>query len=551
MLTNINIKNFAIIDQLNLDLSSGTTVLTGETGAGKSIIVDAVVLALGARASNDVIKHGKDRADISISFDLDDNVVARDVLKELELDHANECIIRRTITKDGRSKSFINNVPATLQSLRKITENLINIHGQHEFQLLLKKTAQRNLLDDFAGHKELTGKLKKIFYLWQQHKKEHEHLQKTSQDATARAEFLIYQIKELAELGLSENETELLHQEHKQLANADELLNNCQTAISFLSDNEEVNVTKLLRQAMFSLEKIKNIAPQLKNAASLLDGSSVEILEASNEIKHYLDSVELNPARLREVEQRLIKIEDVARKHRIKPENLIELHKKMQQELESLENKDEMLQVLHGKIEEAQKEYFVAAKKLTMSRKKHAKNLSELVTANMQQLGMRDGKFVIEFKDLAASANGCEEVIFMVTTNAGQPLNSLSKIASGGELSRISLAIQVVTAQKSATPTLIFDEVDVGVGGATAEIVGKLLRKLGESAQTLCITHQAQVAAKGHKHLLIGKKKRENLVEVNVIYLDKHNKIKELARMIGGVKITEQTLAHAEEMLTK
>jgi len=275
----------------------------------------------------------------------------------------------------------------------------------------------------------------------------------------------------------------------------------------------------------------------------------VETEEAANEIKHYLDSVELNPARLQEVERRITKIEDLARKHRVKPKELVELHKKMQQELMNLENKDEALLVLQQKIAAAEKEYFVVANKLSKSRKKHAKGLRELVTANMQQLGMRDGKFAIEFKDLAVSAFGQEEVNFMVSTNRGQPLNLLAKIASGGELSRISLAIQVVTAQKSATPTLIFDEVDVGVGGATAEIVGKLLRQLGESTQTLCITHQAQVAAKGHKHLLVGKTNHPNLVEVNVTYLDKQSKIKELARMIGGVQITEQTLAHAQEML--
>jgi DNA repair protein RecN (Recombination protein N) len=549
MLTNITIKNFAIIGRLNLDLSNGTTVLTGETGAGKSIIVDAVELALGARASADVIKYGQDRADISASFELGDNIAAQNILRELELDHGNECIIRRIITRDGRSKSFVNGIPVTLQCLRKITENLINIHGQHEFQSLLKKDAQRKLLDDFAGNNELTREIKKAFYAWQQHKKEHEQLQQSSSDATARAEFLTYQIKELAELNLKENEVEQLYQEHKKLANADELLNNCQTAISLLSDNDEINAASLLHQAKFSLEKIKNIAPQLNNATELLDNVIVETEEASNEIKHYLDSVELNPARLQEVERRLTKIEDLARKHRVKPEGLIELYKKMQQELAALENKDEMLQVLQEKITAAEKEYFVIVDKLSKSRMKQAKKLSELVTANMQQLGMRDGKFAIEFKDLQASVNGCEEVNFMVSTNKGQPLNLLAKIASGGELSRISLAIQVVTAQKSATPTLIFDEVDVGIGGATAEIVGKLLRQLGKSTQTLCITHQAQVAARGHKHLLVGKINRENLTEVNITYLDKQSKIKELARMIGGVQITEQTLAHAQEML--
>ncbi|MGD9109045.1 MAG: DNA repair protein RecN [Gammaproteobacteria bacterium] len=551
MLTNINIKNFAIIDQLNLDLSNGTTVLTGETGAGKSIIVDAVELALGARASADMIRHGTDRADISISFDLAENLGARNCLKELELDHADECIIRRTISKDGRSKSFVNDIPTTLQSLRKITENLISIHGQHEFHALLKREIQRTLLDNFVGHSNLIHKVKEMFFAWQGYKKEYEQVQQSSVDATARAEFLNYQIKELAELDLKENEIELLHQEHKKLANADELLNNCQTVLTLLSEGNEINVLELLHQANFSLEKIKNIAPQIQGASKLLDGAVVEIEESISEIKHYLDSVELNPARLQEVESRLAKIEDVARKHRVKAEDLIELYEKMQQEFVTLENKDKLLEGLQEKITTSEKEYFVLAKKLSASRKKYAKKLSLLVSENMQQLGMRGGRFAIEFEDLSAkpASFGCEAITFLVSANPGQPLCPLNKVASGGELSRISLAIQVVTAQKSATPVLIFDEVDVGIGGATAEIVGKLLRKLGDSTQAICITHQAQVAAFAHSHLLVGKTSCANTTKVTIGYLSKQAKIKELARMIGGINITEQALAHAKEML--
>ncbi|MGD9153354.1 MAG: DNA repair protein RecN [Gammaproteobacteria bacterium] len=551
MLVNITIKNFAIIDQLNLDLSNGITVLTGETGAGKSIIVDAVELALGARASVDMIRHGTDRADISISFDLAENLRVQNCLRELELDHADECIIRRTISKDGRSKSFVNDIPTTLQSLRNITENLISIHGQHEFHTLLKREIQRSLLDNFAGHSNLIHKVKEMFFVWQGYKNEYEQVQQSSVDATARAEFLNYQIKELAELELKENEIELLHQEHKKLANADELLNNCQMVLALLSEGNEINVLELLHQANFSLEKIKNIAPQIQDASKLLDGAVVEVEESINEIKHYLDSVELNPERLQEVESRLAKIEDVARKHRVKAENLVELYEKMQQEFMTLENKDKLLEGLQEKIIKAEQEYFAFANKLSASRKKYAKKLSCLVTENMQRLGMRGGKFAIEFEDLSAkpTSSGCEAITFMVSANPGQPLSLLSKVASGGELSRISLAIQVVTAQKSATPVLIFDEVDVGIGGATAEIVGKLLRKLGDSTQAICITHQAQVAAFAHSHLLVGKESHANATKVTVGYLDEQGKIKELARMIGGVKITEQALAHAKEML--
>ena len=551
MLNNITIKNFAIIDRLNLDLSKGTTVLTGETGAGKSIIVGAVGLVSGARASSDVIKHGEDRADISVTFDISGHLIAQDYLKQLGLDNNNECIVRRIITKDGRSKSLINDIPVTLQSLRKLTENLISIHSQHEFHALLKSDVQRILVDDFAGHNELVRKVNELFSLWQQTKQEYEQLKQSSQDATERAKFLNYQIEEFAELNLLENEIKSLDQEHKRLVNADELLNNCQAAIALLNGNDETNVNLMLHQATQLLEKIKNVAPQLSNATELLNNAMIELEEAANEIRYYLDTVELNPARLQEVEQRLAKIYEIARKHRVQPENLLELYNKMQLELETLENKDEKLQTLQQKIVAMEKKYFDAANKLTKSRKQHAKKLSKLVTTNMQQLGMRDGKFTIEFEDLTTkpTAFGCERISFMVSTNLGQPLNGLTKVASGGELSRISLAIQVVTAQKSKMPILIFDEVDVGIGGATAEIVGKLLRELGEATQTLCITHQAQVAAKGHNHLSVGKTNDAEVTKVNITYLDQEGRIKELARMIGGVKITPQTYAHAEEML--
>jgi DNA repair protein RecN (Recombination protein N) len=551
MLNNITIKNFAIIDRLNLDLSNGTTVLTGETGAGKSIIVGAVGLVSGARASSDVIKHGEDRADISVTFDISGNLIAQDYLKQLGLDNNNECIVRRIITKDGRSKSLINDIPVTLQSLRKLTANLISIHSQHEFHALLKSDVQRILLDDFAGHNELVRKVNELFSLWQQTKQEYEQLKQSSQDATERTKFLNYQLEEFAELNLLENEIKSLDQEYKRLVNADELLNNCQAAIALLNGNDETNVNLMLHQATQLLEKIKNVAPQLSSTTELLNNTMIELEEEANEIRDYLDTVELNPARLQEVEQRLAKIYEIARKHRVQPENLLELYNKMQLEMETLENKDERLQALQQKIVVMEEEYFDAANKLTKSRKQHAKKLSKLVTTNMQQLGMRDGKFMIEFEDLTTkpTAFGCERISFMVSTNLGQPLNLLTKVASGGELSRISLAIQVVTAQKSKMPILIFDEVDVGIGGATAEIVGKLLRELGEATQTLCITHQAQVAAKGHNHLSVGKTNDAEVTKVNITYLDQEGRIKELARMIGGVKITAQTYAHAEEML--
>lgn len=552
MLSNINIKNFTIIDQLNLDFASGMTVLTGETGAGKSVIVDAVTLALGARVNGEVVQHGNERADISISFDINDNVVVQNCLKELALDDSNTCIMRRIISKDGRSKSFVNDVPITQQSLRKIAENLISIHGQHEFQSLLKRDAQQKLLDEFAGNQQLLQKIAQLYHLWQQKKTAYESLLQSAKDATAREEFLVYQLKELDELELVENETLHLQQEHQQLAHADTLLHNCQLALAATMDNEESNAVRLLHQAIRAVETIIAVDPKLANVGQLLNSAVLDAEEAAAELRHYLAAIDLNPQRLHYVEQRIAKLHDIARKHHVQVEELLVLRQQMQTELDKLQHKDEHLQILAREIKAIADEYFIIAQQLSQKRTQFAHKLEQQVMENMQQLGMSGGKFAIQVEKLTDKQPkifGQEKIRFMVTANAGQPLQPLAKVASGGELSRISLAVQVITAQKNQTPVLIFDEVDVGIGGAIAEIVGKLLRKLGTATQTLCITHLAQVAAKGHNHLYVEKQHQRDKTQVNISYLDKQGKVRELARMLGGIEITPQTIAHAEEML--
>lgn len=551
MLTHIHIKNFTIIEQLELELKPGMTVLTGETGAGKSIIIDAIEIALGRRATSELIRHGCDRADICITFNTQNIAAAKAWLMERELDEQEECIIRRVIYQDGRSKSFINDRPITLSLLREIGELLINIHGQHEHQLLLKHDEQRHLLDAFAGHHELVKNVQQLYKNWKDTKVSYETLQQTHANSEARVEYLQYQLKELNELSLVSGELEKLNQEHKQLTHADSLIQTCQTALATLSE-QDYSIQELLIQVVNQLEKVQDYNPQLQSINKLLNEATIQLNESSIELQHFLEKIEPDPERLKWIEERLSLIFQLARKHHVNGEELIALQEKMAEEIFELAHAEEELNELQEKINCLTADYSTAAKKLSESRHKSAKQLSELVTVNIKQLGMPNGKFAIDFenyKENSFTAHGMENIEFKVTTNPGQPLQALNKVASGGELSRISLAIQVITTQHQQTPTLIFDEIDVGIGGATADIVGSMLRQLAKQAQTLCITHLAQVAAKGHQHLQVNKIADQRSTHTQIIELSDEQRIQEIARMVGGVKITAQTLAHAQEML--
>lgn len=553
MLTQINISNLVTIQSLQLDLLKGTTVITGETGAGKSILIDAIELALGGRVNGSIIRPGKDKADVSISFDISNLPAAIEWLKNYDLDAGNnECLIRRTITLDGRSRSYINGMPSTLQPLRELCDLLIHIHGQHEHQTLLKPDKQRDILDRFAGHFDLIDQVQLLAEQWAAVNKDILELRTRTQERAARSEYLKFQLAELEELQLQPNEFVALETEHKQLAHADELLQHIQHALHCLTDNEEVNSLHLLNQSLTALESVQRIDPKIALWVESIKNANLILSDVEDDLRRYLDNVELDPQKLQQIEQRIGAIFDLARKHKVAPQDLFELQQKISAEYSTLENSDEHLAKLSQQLQNTQKEYFVVAKKLSKSRENAAKKLSAEITRIMRTLALPHSVFHIQLEtndSSTVSTSGLEKILFQIKTNLDQPLQPLHKIVSGGELSRISLAIHMATAVQHSTPTLIFDEVDVGIGGGTAEIVGKLLRQLGETHQILCITHQPQVASQGHHHLYVQKSLENKTTQTKIHFLDTQEKIKEIARMLGGVEITKKTIEHAQEML--
>jgi len=552
MLTQIHISNLATIQTVSLELTTGTTVITGETGAGKSIVIDAIEFALGKRATTDIIRAHQEKADVSICFDIRYLPEVDVWLKQHDVDsEAKECIIRRTITRDGRSRSYLNQMPITLQVLKELSELLIDIHGQHEHQSLLRPEKQRELLDHYAGHYPLVTEVQKLATEWHAVTQEYKQLQTLSSEHTARAEFLKFQLQELEELNINPDEFQQLDIEHKQLANADELLNQLNFSIHTLADNEENNILSLLNRLTHALESIRDVDSKVIPWLEVIKNTHIQLGDVEDELRRYLESTHLNPERLQWVEQRISKIFDTARKHKVAPAELFEFQQKLATELHSLENSDECLAQLSQQLQEIKKDYQNVAKKLSLSRKTFAMKLENEISHTIRKLSLPNGTFHVAFNDTEneLSPHGLEKITFEITTNLGQPLQPLAKIASGGELSRISLAIDIATAEQHTIPTLIFDEVDVGISGATAEIVGKLLNRLGKTHQVLCVTHLPQVAAQGHQHLRVEKTDDKKATHTHIRLLDGEERIAELARMLGGVKITKTTLEHAKEMI--
>ena len=581
MLTHIHIRDFTIIDQLELDLHNGMTVLTGETGAGKSIIIDALNLALGDRADSGVVRHGCTRTDISATFDISTITAAQTWLMEYELDaHADtsvdtdkgniECILRRTVTAEGRSKGYINGTAVPIQSLQALGNILVDIHGQHEHQSLLKNDMQRQLLDDYAGHADLLAKLTATYRQWKTLGTELERLRNATQDRDTRLDMLRYQVQELDSLALNENEVNALEEERTRLANSGRLLDTCQTALHNLYESDANDIFTVLGRTLSELEQLRMLDNRLSSACDLLNNAHVQIEESANELRHYRDTLDLDPERLSWVEQRLDVIHQLARKHRIVPTALTTLLTTLSAELSAIEHHDEHLEQLQNQLTALSHTYLAQAQQLSASRTRASQEFSKKVTTTMQPLGLTGARFDIALQPLTAvtptvtdadadsqktgsslrfSATGMERVDFLVSTNLGQPLKPLSKIASGGELSRISLAIQVIAARSSHIPTLIFDEVDTGIGGGVAETVGRQLRTLGESHQVLCVTHLPQVAALGHHHLHVSKESTQHITTTRIRALTDTARNEEIARMLGGVEITAQTRAHAKEMI--
>ncbi len=552
MLTHLQIRNFALVESLELSFEQGMSVLSGETGAGKSILLGALGLTLGDRADSGVVRHGSERAEIAATFSTDSLPAVTTWLQEHELDMDGECILRRTINAEGRSRAFINGQPAPLQMLRELGEQLVDIHGQHAHQSLLKREVQRQQLDDYANHAPLLKQTATSFQQWQQLQQEFEVLQRLAGERDSRLELLRYQVEELEALQLAADEIAALDEEHSKLANVSRLQEGAQGAAVQLYENDETALVSQLERMLRQLQALQEIDPGLAAANELLEGAAIQTREAAGELRHYIDALDNDPQRLNSVEQRLGVIHELARKHRVEPEQLPELHEQLQQELTQLENAGTRLDGLQAEIDTTLADYQMAADKLSKGRSKAAQKLSELISKNMRQLGMGEGHFSIALSPIeaVASAHGQETVEFQVSANPGQPLRPLNKVASGGELSRISLAIQVITAGKGGIPTLIFDEVDVGVGGGVAEMVGRELRTLGGEHQVLCVTHQPQVAAQGHHHFYISKSTDKGNTRTTVEVIEDEQRVAEVARMSGGIAISEQTLSHAREMLS-
>ncbi len=579
MLTQIHISNLVTIQELHLDMKNGTTVITGETGAGKSILIDAIELALGNRTTGNVVRPGQEKTDISLCFDISKLPAVHTWLKNYDLDtDPHECIIRRSITQDGRSRSYINGMPTTLQPLRELSELLINIHSQHAHQSLLKSDKQRDILDRYAGnfyidnqpqpllksekqrdildgyakHYDLLDKVQMHAEQWHALNNEITTLKSMSQDRSSRGEFLKFQLNELEALQLQPDEFQHLDLEHKQLAHADELLQNINHALNCLSENEESNAIHTVNQALQALEIVQRVDPKIPAWIESLKSALIQLSDTEDELRHYLESVELDPERLQHIEQRIGVLFDLARKHKISPQELYDFQQNLATEVAALETSDERLLQLNAKLQEIEKNYFVVANKLSLSRTKAAKKLAKEITSIIHTLALPHSEFDIALEKeetVRISTCGLEKIIFQIKTSADQPMQSLQKVVSGGELSRISLAIHIATTSQHAVSSLIFDEVDVGIGGGTAEIVGKLLRQLGKTHQVLCITHQPQVAAQGHYHLRVEKTVKNNHAQTTVNFLTENEKVQELARMLGGVEITKKTIAHAKEML--
>ncbi|CUA82492.1 DNA replication and repair protein RecN [Gulbenkiania indica] len=549
MLLSLNVRNFVIVDALALDFSPGFTVLTGETGAGKSIILDALGLLLGDRAEGSLVREGADRAEISGEFDLAHRPELEAWLAENALEGDDGLLlIRRLVDRNGRSKALINGQPATLAQLREIGEYLVDIHGQHAHQSLMRSDTQRALLDAYAGSGSLAREVEAAWQAWQQARKTREAAERRSRESDVERERLAWQINELTELNLQPDEWNQINQQHSRLANAAELLQSTQQAVDLLSESDS-SCLSVLSHVQTRLTRLAHLDPRLADSLSLLDSVEAELREVVYSLRDYGSAIDDDPQELIRVEQRLDLLMTTARKYRVQPAELQEKLADWQGQMAQLTAATD-LESLSVAESACLARYRTLAEALSGKRRQAASELSERITAEMQHLAMDRARFAIELAPLAEpSAHGLESVEYLVAANAGTSLRPLAKVASGGELSRISLAMQVVISQVASVPTLIFDEVDVGIGGRVAEVVGHMLRQLGQRYQVLCVTHLPQVASFGETHWQVSKAEEAGKVVSRIRPLDEAERVHEIARMLGGAELTETTLRHAAEML--
>ena len=554
MLTQLTINNFAIVRQLEIELAKGMSVITGETGAGKSIAIDALGLCLGQRIETSMVREGQERAEICATFFIEPTNPAYQWLQEQELqdpDNPSDCILRRVINADGRSKAFINSTPVSASQLKEIGQYLIHINGQHASQLLLKNDYQLQLVDIFAHHNDLLTQMREDYRAWKNLQTQVKNFQQKVAENEAKKQLLQYQVEELDEFALRPNEYLELEEDQRRLSNSEQLTQLSQSALQLLSENETVSIDSMLYRATQYIDELSELDPRYVSVQTMLNDALIQVQEATSEVQHLASHIEQDPMLLQEIEQRLGQALQLARKHNVKPEELVEWHQKLKAELTALLDFSESEERLILEEKAAFEKMQHTSKQLHESRCQAAGKLAQQVTHSIKGLGMENAEFFIEVNsDLTkVAANGADNIVFTLRSNLGQQAQPLAKVASGGELSRISLAIQVLTSDQSAIPTLIFDEVYVGISGKTASVVGKLLRQLGDKCQVLCVTHLPQVACHGHHQFNVEKFTVDDKTETKMTALSQEERVPALARLLGGSEITDLALANAREML--
>ncbi|HEY0845467.1 MAG TPA: DNA repair protein RecN [Noviherbaspirillum sp.] len=547
MLRTLSIRDFVIVDSIELEFSPGFSVFTGETGAGKSILIDALALTLGGRGDASVVREGVSKTDITAEFSTTDDVDTWLAEHEFSNDEGG-VLLRRVFDNAGRSKAFINGISATATQLRELGEMLVDIHGQHAHQSLLKADAQRVLLDSQAGLLDEAKQVAAAFKTWRALAKQREEFEVNARNVLLERERLEWQVGELEKLAVKPGEWTEISNEHSRLAHAASLIEGAQDALNAISESDTNPMLSQLSALTLKLGKLADIDSALKPVIDALEPARIQMQEAVYALNDYLGRVELDPERLHAVEARLDAIHSTARKFRVAPEDLPDEYVSLSAQLKQLADASD-LDALRVQEEKLRADYMQAAQKLSKARAKAARALSEAVTAAMQDLSMAGGRFEVALNPCEPASYGIEQIEFMVAGHAGTTLRPLAKVASGGELARISLAISVITSSSTATPTLIFDEVDSGIGGGVAEVVGRLLKRLGQDRQVLCVTHLPQVASQANQHFQVSKRSVDGKTVSNIDSLDAKSRIEEIARMLGGLEITATTRKHARELL--
>ncbi|PIQ36651.1 MAG: DNA repair protein RecN [Lysobacterales bacterium CG17_big_fil_post_rev_8_21_14_2_50_64_11] len=551
MLRTLSIRDFAVVSEAEIRFGSGMSVVSGETGAGKSLLVDALLLLGGARADSTVVRHGAERAELTAEFDLSDCVQAAQWLAEEALDEDGQCQVRRVIRADGGSRAWVNGRPAALAQLQALAEHTVEVHGQHEAQALLGRAHQLNLIDAFAGHQQLLSRVADIAARWAAGERQRAEIESRG-DVSERLEYLRHNLAELERETLTPEALEALASEHRRVSHGAALIAACERADALLAGDAYAAPAQLLGQAAAELTRMVEHEPALSEVVALLDSAAIQIDEAQRSLTRIRDTLDIDPEHLRELEQRLSRLHDLARKHRVPLAELATHREHLHAQVQSLADAGNALAAIEQAQAAHRNAWLEAAATLGSQRRTAATALSERVSALMCELGMAGGRFDVLVEASASDSpqpQGAERVEFLVAANPGQPPRPLRKVASGGELARISLAIEVAALGLDSVPTMVFDEVDSGIGGAVAEVVGRKLRALGSQRQVLCVTHLPQVAALGHQHIQVSKDSTGGITRSHIVALDRAGRVEELARMLGGVEITQATRTHAKQML--